>query len=532
MSQWTDDVSDDLQSTDVPAVQPLIEPRRRSILQPLLLLIPVIFASVSFLSGGSAMLTDFAFLLMTILCAVFLALELYHFSERLGVGGIVLYGGELVWFCYDYMGTWFLASIPHWEMPFTQRTVAKAAACCTLYVLCLSIGIRFRIGRRFTRWMTLLPEPPNVNVYFYVMLITQVIGLAPYSVFTQEPFYLALFHQIIGGRASGVGWTVGRTGNLNYNWGGYVAQIIQVGTGGALLAAFCLVFIRQSFLRKIVCFAVWLLWLLLAFGTGTRGEVVFQILPMLFFIFLRYHLIARRYLRRISLRAYIIVVIGMVSTVVMVQTQAYYRNAGFQEVRFSEVSLTKLQGNDMFTESLMGFSVIPETHDYFYDQFPGETIVLPLPNFLFWFVVAPMPRALWTTKPIDSSWAWYNSISLGGSGEAGLGMGGTTISQTIFGFWFFRFGVPGVIQGGLFLGWLMGRSERALLNHRGRPLTILLSLGVLTWLFRGFRDPSLSELDTLLVGLAGIVLVILLVRPFAAPSPVGEVAGDTDMSAA
>ena len=67
----------------------------------------------------------------------------------------------------------------------------------------------------------------------------------------------------------------------------------------------------------------------------------------------------------------------LLATVVLFQIQARYRNMGFQEINFSDVSLTKLEGNAMFSTSLVGFQYIPSRHDYFYDNFPGETVAFP-----------------------------------------------------------------------------------------------------------------------------------------------------------
>jgi hypothetical protein len=392
-----------------------------------------------------------------------------------------------------------------------------------LYILCLSIGIRIRWGRWVPRLITKLPEPRDPGDYFWVVLIAQIIGLSPFVIFTSEPFYMAIYHSITSGRGGiGAAWTVGRSGNVNYNFGAYVAQLLQIGSGSAILASFCVVFIRQSWPRTIICGFLWLLWALMGFGTGTRGEVAYLFVPLLCFLFIRFHVQAQDLLKRFSLRAYAVAAIVVLLAVALVQTQIRFRNSGFTDVNFSDVSLTNLEGNTMFSEGLKGFSLIPEQHDYFYDGFPGETIIAPIPNLILWTVIAPMPRALWTTKPIDPSWAWYNSVYAGG-GVSSRAIEGTTISQGIVGYWFFRFGYPGVIEGGLFMGWLLGCFERALYNNRGKCIVVLASLALSTWFFRAFRDIGLQDLTETFVGLAGVIICILIVRPFTSQrAPVGD----------
>jgi hypothetical protein len=493
---------------------PWAESPQRSIWQPILLVLPLILAAGGYLFAA-APLVDLSFVTLTALCTIFLFGELGRFAERYGVGGVVLYGGVLIWFCYDYFYLWFLGWIRHWNLPFSEVVVARAAMYHMLYILCMSIGLRIRAGRWLARLITKFPEPPDPSNYFLVVIVTQIIGLLPYLLFTRESFFLAIYHQISGGRtAGGTQWTVGRTGNLNYNFGGYVAELLWVGNGGAIVAAFCLVFLRQNIVKNIFCAFVWLLWLGLNFGTGTRGQVITIMLPIVCFIFVRYHVQAQELLHRYSIRAYVFSAVFLLATVVLFQIQARYRNMGFQEINFSDVSLTKLEGNAMFSTSLVGFQYIPSRHDYFYDNFPGETVVFPIPHFLLWAAIAPMPRAIWTTKWVDPEWVWYSSLVSGRSTLGGGTAEGTTISSGIVGYWFFRFGPPGVIEGGIFMGWLLGIFERALYNNGGRPLAFLAALALLTWMFRTYRDADLQDLADTWVVLGGLAICVLMVRPF------------------
>lgn len=502
---------------DAPAVSApdWYDPPPRSIWQTVALCIPLILAA-----GGAAfsapILVDIAFLCLTALALGFLIGDLSCFSERFGLGGIVLFGGVFIWFCVDYLRTWFLGWLPHWDLPITPHTVAVAAMYHMLYIVCLTIGLRFRIGSWVPRMLRRLPEPPKPSSYFWIVIATQVIGLFPYVVFTREPFFLAIYHQITAGRNGMIAtqWTVGRTGNVNYNWGAYVSQFLEIGTGGGVLASFCLIFLRQNIFKNIICAAIWLLWLALGFGTGTRGEIVRQCLPLVAFVFIRYHVQAQEFLHKYSVRAYVLVGALLFASIVIIQIQARYRTVGFENVKFSDISLTKLEGNEMFSTSLPGFSLIPEEHDFFYNRIPGETIILPIPNFLFWAAVAPTPRALWTGKPIDPSWKWYNAVFTGRSTLGGGQEEGTTISEGIVGYWYFRFGLPGVIEGGLFLGWLLGCAERLLLNNRGRPMAVLVSLAIFSWLFRAFRDIGLPDLVEACVALLGIQICIWCMLPF------------------
>jgi len=162
----------------------------------------------------------------------------------------------------------------------------------------------------------------------------------------------------------------------------------------------------------------------------------------------------------------------------------------------------------------VGFTYIPTHQDYFYDNFPGETMIAPIPHFFLWAAIAPMPRAIWTTKPLDPEWIWYSSLVSGRSTLGGGTAEGTTISSGIVGYWFFRFGPWGVIEGGILMGWIMGIIERALYNNNGRPIAFLAALGLLTWIFRAYRDADLQDLADTGVFVAGLAICVLMVRPF------------------
>jgi hypothetical protein len=499
----------------------LIEPAQRSIMQPILLLIPILSSGVSFLAGGLPVLTDFSWVMLALLCAIFLMGELYRFPERLGIGGIVLYGGVLVWFCYDYMTNWFMAWYPNWTADMPAEVIAKSTAAHMLFIFFMSLGLRLRIGRWLPRLVASLPEPSKSDIFFYMVLFTQVAGLIiPYSVFTSEPLYLSIYHAMISDRGQiGPAFTVGRTGNANYSWGAYVAQLIQFGEVGGLLAAYCLIFLRQGIFQKIVCFIIWVIWLLIGLGTGARGEVVFMMMPVVCFLFIRFNVSANQYVKRFNFVAYVMAIVTVLIAVCLVQIAYRFRGQGLEDVDLSTVSYTQLEGNHMFSEGLVGFALIPERHRYFYDAFPGETIVMPIPQFIYYLVVHPIPRALWWNKPIDPATSWYNDVAMGGSGENGGKVEGVTISQGLAGCWFFRFGVAGLIEGGLFFGWLLGCTERTLLNSHGKTLPILAALCTATWLFRCFRDVRFFDFYQFALGLLAMTLIIYPLSRHNDPAP-------------
>src|SRR4051812_10425787 len=72
--------------------------------------LPTLLSGLSWLMGGMAMLTDLAMVLLSGLCFILLIRELIAFPRRFGVGGMLLFGGVLVWFSHDYLWNWLGSS--------------------------------------------------------------------------------------------------------------------------------------------------------------------------------------------------------------------------------------------------------------------------------------------------------------------------------------------------------------------------------------------------------------------------------------
>ncbi|MCC6579288.1 MAG: O-antigen polysaccharide polymerase Wzy [Phycisphaeraceae bacterium] len=480
----------------------------RSMYAPMSFILPVMLSAASWMMGGVPWLTDLSFTCLIMICLVMLVVELYRFPLRFGIGGLILYGGVLIWFGYDYITHWMGHGEIDENMMFTAELIAKAVFCHCLFVFMMTLGLQIPYHRHLTRLVHAIPEPYTPTFYLWLALGFLLVGLLPYMLFTAEPFWVSIWRDMTGGyTGGGAQWLVGRTGNVNFNWGAYAAILLQIGQIGGLLAVFYALLLTQSPVSRLLCWAIWGFWMALAFGSGSRGQVVYMALPAIALIYLKNQAYAAALLKRISFRAYLGAGVFALVALMVIQFQGYYRTIGFtsEEADITRVEVFQLRGTSMFSEGLLGYALIPEYEDFFYDRFPGEMIVRPLPQTLYWFAVGPVPRALWTTKPIDPVWEWYNTAFTGGR----HGISGTTISQGLVGYWYFRYGISGIIQGGLLLGWLMLVAERALQTAQGRPLRILMTLAFATWLFRIFRGMNFNSLYPLLIGGVLVYLVIV-----------------------
>jgi hypothetical protein len=433
------------------------------------------------------------------------------FPRRFGIGGILLFGGVLIWFCDDYYANWLGFDFHSAMATFPPELIARVACFYSLFVGMMTVGLLIQKGNWLVRLILRAPEPASPNFYLCAWLVLVVVGILPLAFFTSEGLFRGMFVSAFGNLiGENVHWTVGRSGNFNYNWGGYVAQIIQIGEFSSVFGIFYAIFICRSKLLMILPWLNWLYWLLCIFQKGERGDVAALTIPAMGMLYIKLHLKAAASSGRArhSLFAYVVVTVLLLGTLFVVQFQGYFRDAGLIASDLSQFDLFKNQGNSMFSESLIGFDLIPSRHPFFRDSIPGEGAVLTLPETFFWFCIGPIPRAFWINKPTDPAMIWYNAVVTGSEG-----MEGTTVSQGIVGHWYFRYGTIGMIEGAMLFGWLMGIVERILQNSGEKPLGILYSLVLMAWLFREFRNFYFPELYGWIIGAVAFAIVVTVFSP-------------------
>jgi len=491
----------DASSPNAPEL-PALDYVKRTVFLPAFVAFPVVFSGMSYLAGGVQFLTDLSMVSLSVICAVFLLNEFRLFPKRFGVGGIIFFGGILNWFCLDYLTNWLNADFRNPAIPYPPATVAKAAFFITLFVAMMSLGFNSNFGRKFEKIFAFVPEPANGSLLFVLGLCGVALGLVPYAFFTQHAFPVAVWREISG---QSVYWTVGRTGSLNYSWGGYVAQLLDVGSVAAILLAVHAVLHRPGLFRAIICWMAWAFFSIYSFNTGRRGILLAMIIPVAAIVFIKYQSLKSMRGGQWSFRAFLYGGIFIAILFVFIQIQTQFRGRHLRSVDIGDVQMTKIAGNTMFSEALDGWHTIPDQRPFFFNSFPGEGLIRCLPETFFRFVIHPIPRALWTNKPIDPAWAWRAEAS-----SSGAALQGTTTSTSLVGWFYFRFGAAGVLQGGLLIGWLMRRAECALQYADGRTMVMLFSLAFSGYLFRAYRDLTFLELYTIIIGAIPIWILVKL----------------------
>ena len=103
-----------------------------------------------------------------------------------------------------------------------------------------------------------------------------------------------------------------------------------------------------------------------------------------------------------------------------------------------------------------------------------------------------------------------------------FGRRGATISNGLVGWWWLRYGVGGVVQGGLLFGWLLCVIDRTIWLSRHKPLILVIALGFAEFMFRSFRDLRWTQLYQFLIGLAILWLLSLFVHKVRLEEPTAE----------
>jgi len=501
----------DLTYDDLVYAPALPDELSQSRLMPLMLAVATVISLISWMGNGIPALTDLAFLWLTLICTVAVTKELLFFPKRLRIGSITLYGGVMVWYCHDYFSNWFQIDFYSMPVQYPAWVVAKGAFFTCLFCLCASLGLMLPTGGWLEKRITRLPEPRGNKLYGLLIAATFLIGFSPFLLFNREPFYTAVYKSITAMRGGeGAQWTVGRDGNLNYSWGGYLAQVLQVGDVGGILAAFFAIMVPCSMLARIVCLGIWLLWTLIEFGTGARGPFLFMILPVVALIWIKYSAVAIQQLQMYSKKAILYTGVAIAIMLFFVQVQGSFRTVGLLAADLSQVEIFKNQGNSMFTESLIAYRYYPDYRPHPNNQTPGEGAISVLPRTALRFAIGWIPRAIWWNKPgFDETSNAINTEMTGGSAENSRG---GTIATSIAGGTYIYYGSAGVIEMGLLFGWLFRCVESSLRVSFGRAFAMMMVLGLATYLFRSFRDLTPHNLYPLLIG-AGVMIMLHRILP-------------------
>ena len=454
---------------------------------------------------------------MAVCCGIFVMSEIWHFKTRQGWGAITMYFGILAWFCHDYLTHWYDNGPWAQSYPEAMPTVGKMAFLHCLFVTFMAFGIALQVPDKAVRWINRYPEPRSYDFLFWLASVTLVINLGFYFFFSfagasLQGLYETIYALYFGGRLGQVGTSVSMGGNLTTNFSGYLIMVAGTIGIGAHAAAGYLVFAPRNPAKKALMLATWLHAMMMSYGGGTRSILITQGASM--GIFLLIYAIQKP---RAAVKIYLMILGLCLVVAIGVQLQTHYRDKAY-DINLSDQKLTsEIRGNTMFSEALSAYIEIPDRKPFFHNQnFPGEGAVRALPQMAFWFALGPVPRPLLAMfgieKPIDPAWA-YRAEDEAGTGAKNMG---TTASYGLVGAWYFRFGILGMLEGAILMGWLYALAERIMRTATmgsTRIMRMIIGMSLLTTLLMFYRDVVFIAIWPIILTLAGIGALIYFYLP-------------------
>jgi hypothetical protein len=487
-------------------------------------LMPLALCGFSYLAGGIPIATDTSFVCFVAISLVLIALEMRDFTRRFGMGLLIIVGGALIWYCDDYYSHWFGFDFGT-SMQMPADIVAKDLFYTFLFITCAMIGLGLRPSKRVLKLVAKIPEPPSAKLYLAVILITLFIGMIPYIFFSAYPVLENLWRAMTAMRSGdGPGFTTGRSGNLNYNWGGYLGQLGQIGEFGGLVGAFCAILVPADPFTKVIAFSVWLFWCALGFGSGARGSMIYDAFPVVLLLYIKYNVKAATMFKRFSPRSIFYSAIAAVIIFLVIQIQGTFRGVGAAGVDLKDFKVLENQGNDMFSEGLIAYAYFPDLMAHPGLTFPGAAYIRPLPDVVYRWSYSWIPRVIWHGKPgINETSQWINSEISGGSATNEEGssqnVGGGTVAVSQSAAYYMYYGPPGIIEGGILFGWLCKMAEVILWRSMRQPLQLLFALGCTAYLLRSFRDLTPHDFYPLAIGILAVSLLIYFLKIFVGSAP-------------
>ncbi|MBE7544505.1 MAG: oligosaccharide repeat unit polymerase [Bryobacteraceae bacterium] len=239
------------------------------------------------------------------------------------------------------------------------------------------------------------------------------------------------------------------TQSSEYTDPGYIRHFATIGLFGSAL-------LFQEAIRARSVRRFWVLLLALVgaaptFFSGTRHLLVYLFAPMAVYGFRR-KVVGER---KAMFTAFLLVLLLLASV-----AQFAYRSRGWS----SEMSASTLHEilskpqTGQFEALLFALDLVPGRHDYFLEPMTP------------YFLVHPIPRALWRDKPTPQSWTYYNDTWRKGAAF--------NVTPSVIGQYHINYGILGVIMIGLWIGVVVALADRcAMALHPSRNQVGIATLG-------------------------------------------------------
>lgn len=198
------------------------------------------------------------------------------------------------------------------------------------------------------------------------------------------------------------------------------------------------------------------------------------------------------YLKRTKpLTGFVIPFLAVITSIILI-FQINFRSSGNLDDGFSRSIAV---GSELNRELAFIASHYGEKEEFIVSNDIISSTILPIYDTIILLITNPIPRILWKEKPIDESYAPYNYLRVGSSGFEQ----DTNITPTVPGRFYMKYGLIGVMEAGILVGFLWSWTNIYIRKYKKEPI-LLLTIPVFCscLLFAATRELSAGRIYPLL----------------------------------
>ena len=333
----------------------------------------------------------------------------------------------------------------------------------TLYLIAYNLGSNFfdtYYSSKLTSDHKSIFYKNSLSIGILAFYIT--LSFIPFLIYGESNFLNNFFNNLTGRQNTHVAFNDSSLGTSNP----IVVLLIQILPVTIILIFTVYLKSKYRFLLMIIA----LLYFAMYTTLGGRSAILFVVT-----VILLYNLIYSKiqYKRVVLFSMFVLIITYGVLTF---QARNRYQ--------YSIESDNALSGSNLYSELLLITNTFGDSREFVSANNPFDKIFLPTFDTIVLFLTNPIPRKIWPNKPFDKSFVEYNYLR---TGEYGTGVE-SNVTPTIPGRYFMKYGISGVLQIGLIVGFLFRLSQIQITRNIFDPLLVVLFLTLMSILFICARD--------------------------------------------
>lgn len=317
-------------------------------------------------------------------------------------------------------------------------------------------------------------EEFNKNKLIIVCIFGCIIGFIPYIIYVNSiPQLISLF---LRGRELGKDWYI--SSNLGNEKSALLVLSNSIFVASISILWMVLADISISRTKKIYLALLNILMTIIIFiDQGTRSITSLIILPALIIFLIRKWEVAKNKRKRVQYLSYLFLVMFII--IIIFQFQLLYRASWTRNdinTQLFSKWLTMGGTSDYYSETVFALSLVPSMHSYFHDVIISQ------------FIISPIPRFLWASKPLDNI-IWYYSLKRWG---VDIYQVGGNVFPGMVGQYYMSWGWLGPIILGSMLGVLTAKIDCYIFNidFEKQHYLVGLVMMLIVWIFLLYRNVS------------------------------------------